>query len=54
VKKNTGLNGIAEEQFEALDKALNKGEIDRHFYYDYAISFMKSDIIEFINRNPNK
>lgn len=54
MKKNTGLNGIAEKQFEALDKALNKGEIDRYFYYDYAISFMKSDIIEFINRNPNK
>ncbi|WP_374967308.1 hypothetical protein [Lysinibacillus sp. RS5] len=48
------ISYLAEEQFEALDKALNKGEIDRHFYYDYAISFMKIDIIEFINRNPNK
>ena len=45
---------LAEKKFEALDKALNNGEIDRYFYYDYAISFMKSDIIEFIERNPNK
>lgn len=45
---------LAEKKFEALDKALNNGEIDRYFYYDYAISFMKSDITEFINRNPNK
>ncbi len=45
---------LAEKNFEALDKALNNGEIDRYFYYDYAISFMKSDITEFINRNPNK
>ncbi|MGE7024336.1 hypothetical protein [Solibacillus cecembensis] len=44
---------FAEKQFEALDHALNNGEIDRYFYYDYAISFMESDIIEFINRNPN-
>lgn len=45
---------LAEKQFEALDHALNNGEIDRYFYYDYAISFMESDIIEFINRNPKK
>ncbi|MFB7155758.1 hypothetical protein [Lysinibacillus sp. NPDC056232] len=45
---------LAEKQFEALDKALNNGEIDRYFYYDYAISYMKNDIIEFIDRNPNK
>lgn len=45
---------LAEKRFEALDKALNKGEIDRYFYYDYAISHMKRDILEFINRNPKK
>ena len=45
---------LAEKQFEALDQALNNGEIDRYFYYDYAISHMESDIIEFIERNPNK
>ena len=45
---------LAEKQFEALDEALNNGEIDRYFYYDYAISFMENDIIEFIERNPNK
>ncbi len=45
---------LAEKQFEALEKALDNGEIDRYYYYDYAISYMKSDIMEFINRNPNK
>lgn len=45
---------LAEKKFEALDKALSSGEIDRYFYYDYAISYMKSDIMEFIERNPNK
>ena len=45
---------LAEKQFKALDKALEDGDIDRYFYYDYAISYMKGDIIEFINRNPNK
>ena len=44
---------LAEKQFEALDQAINNGEIDRYFYYDYAISFMENDIIEFIERNPN-
>lgn len=48
------ISYLAEKQFEALDKALKNGEIDRYFYYDYAISYMRSDIIEFINRNPNK
>lgn len=45
---------LAEKQFEALDRALKNGDIDRYFYYDYAISYMKNDIIEFIDRNPNK
>ncbi|HWL23108.1 MAG TPA: hypothetical protein VNR38_05065 [Ureibacillus sp.] len=45
---------LAEKQFLALDEALKNREIDRYFYYDYAISYMKGDIIEFINRNPNK
>lgn len=45
---------LAEKQFEALDKALRNREIDRYFYYDYAISYMKTDIMEFIERNPNK
>ena len=45
---------LAEKQFEALDKALNNGEIDRYFYYDYAMSYMEDNIMEFINRNPNK
>lgn len=45
---------LSEKQFKALDKALNEGEIDRYYYYDYAMSYMKGDIIEFINRNPNK
>jgi len=45
---------LAEKQFEALDKALSNGEIDRYFYYDYAISYMANDIMEFIDRNPNK
>lgn len=45
---------LAEKQFQALDEALKVGSIDRYFYYDYAISYMKGDIIEFINRNPNK
>lgn len=45
---------LAEKQFQALDEALKNEEIDRYFYYDYAISYMKGDIIEFINQNPNK
>lgn len=45
---------LAEKHFAALDEALKKGEIDEYFYYDYAISYMKSNILEFINRNPNK
>jgi hypothetical protein len=45
---------LAEKQFIALNKALEKGEIDSDFYYDYAISQMEPNITEFINRNPNK
>ncbi|MDI7742030.1 hypothetical protein QMK38_08440 [Lysinibacillus fusiformis] len=45
---------LAEKRFEALDTALQNKEIDEYFYYDYAISYMRNDILEFINRNPNK
>ena len=45
---------LAEKHFEALDTALKNKEIDEYFYYDYAITYMRNDILEFINRNPNK
>lgn len=45
---------LAQKHFEALDAALKNGEIDQSFYYDYAITYMREDILYFINRNPNK
>lgn len=45
---------FGELQFEALNESLDKGEISKDFYYNYAISQMEDDIMQVINHNPNK
>jgi hypothetical protein len=45
---------FGELQFNALDEALTRKEINKDFYYNYAISHMEEDIMQVINQNPNK
>jgi hypothetical protein len=45
---------FGELQFKALNEALENNEIDKDFYYNYAISQMENDIMQVINQNPNK